>query len=259
MVHAITVTLVRLAITRHRLLEWETAAASADRHGPPRLSVFAKEMIASPLIALGGLALVILIRPGRAARSDPDRRPVGGGAVDRVLPQPAGADPPGGARPGRPRVPPVGGAQDLALFRHLRRPRGSRAPARQRPARPGPDDRAPHVADQHRDGTARDPRGSRLRVHRHRWLDGADSGHAHDHRKPGTLRGAPAELVRHPHAGAAGARLHLDRRQRQPRGCAAGAVGGVAAAVGGDRRRRRGAGATCSTIWPGDPPRWSMG
>ena len=63
MVHAITVTLVRLAITRHRLLEWETAAASADRQGPPRLSVFAKEMIASPLIALGGLVLVILIRP----------------------------------------------------------------------------------------------------------------------------------------------------------------------------------------------------
>ena len=47
--HAIIVTLVRLGITKHRLLEWETAAASAHRGGPPRLSVFVKDMIASPL------------------------------------------------------------------------------------------------------------------------------------------------------------------------------------------------------------------
>ncbi|HVQ16326.1 MAG TPA: glucoamylase family protein, partial [Vicinamibacterales bacterium] len=63
MLHAITVTLVRLGITQHRLLEWETAAASAHRGGPPRLTVFAKEMIASPLIAVGGLVLVLLVRP----------------------------------------------------------------------------------------------------------------------------------------------------------------------------------------------------
>jgi len=63
MLHAIVVTLVRLGITKHRLLEWETAAASADRGGPPRLIVFAKDMIASPIIAAGGLLLVVLIRP----------------------------------------------------------------------------------------------------------------------------------------------------------------------------------------------------
>jgi cyclic beta-1,2-glucan synthetase len=63
MLHAIIVTLVRLGITKHSLLEWETAAASAHRGGPPRLRVFAREMIASPLVAVGGLALVILIRP----------------------------------------------------------------------------------------------------------------------------------------------------------------------------------------------------
>jgi cyclic beta-1,2-glucan glucanotransferase len=62
MVHAITVTLVRLVITKHRLLEWETAAASADRGGPPRLGVFMKEMMATPLIAAGSLVLVILLR-----------------------------------------------------------------------------------------------------------------------------------------------------------------------------------------------------
>ena len=63
MLHAITVTLVRLGITRVRLLEWETAAASAHRGGPPRLGVFITEMIASPLIAAGSLVLVAAIRP----------------------------------------------------------------------------------------------------------------------------------------------------------------------------------------------------
>jgi len=63
MVHAITVTLVRLVITKHRLLEWETAAASADRAGAPRLAVFMKEMMATLLIAIGSLVLVVLIRP----------------------------------------------------------------------------------------------------------------------------------------------------------------------------------------------------
>jgi cyclic beta-1,2-glucan synthetase len=63
MLHAITVTLVRLGITQRRLLEWETAAASAHRGGPPRLSVFVKGMIASPLVAAGSLALVTLVRP----------------------------------------------------------------------------------------------------------------------------------------------------------------------------------------------------
>jgi cyclic beta-1,2-glucan synthetase len=63
MVHAITVTLVRLAITKNRLLEWETAAASARRGGPPRMLAFGKEMIASPLIAVASLACVMLVRP----------------------------------------------------------------------------------------------------------------------------------------------------------------------------------------------------
>src|SRR5258708_16322056 len=62
MLHAITVTLVRLGITKHRLLEWETAAASSHRGGPPRLGVFLKDMIASPLVAIGSLVLVLIVR-----------------------------------------------------------------------------------------------------------------------------------------------------------------------------------------------------
>ena len=63
MLDAIIVTLVRLAITKRRLLEWETAAVSAHRGGQPRLMVFVRNMIASPLVAIGGLFLVALARP----------------------------------------------------------------------------------------------------------------------------------------------------------------------------------------------------
>jgi cyclic beta-1,2-glucan synthetase len=65
--HAILLTLVRLAATGRRMLEWETAAASAARGaGAARRSgprVFFKEMTASPVIALAGLILVWLGRP----------------------------------------------------------------------------------------------------------------------------------------------------------------------------------------------------
>ena len=63
MVHAITVTLVRLGVTQRWLLEWETAAASAHRGGQPRVAVFVREMIASPVIAAGGAVLVFMLRP----------------------------------------------------------------------------------------------------------------------------------------------------------------------------------------------------
>src|SRR4029079_15828467 len=63
MVDAISVTLVRLSITGRRLLEWETAAASDRRGGPPRLGAFLTDMIASPAIAGAALVLVAVIRP----------------------------------------------------------------------------------------------------------------------------------------------------------------------------------------------------
>ncbi len=61
-VHAIGVTLVRLAATKRRLLEWETAAASAER-GREGARAYVMEMIASPVTALVGLALVAIARP----------------------------------------------------------------------------------------------------------------------------------------------------------------------------------------------------
>ena len=70
--HAIGLTLVRLAVTKRRLLEWETAAASAER-GRERNSAqaFVIAMIASPLAALVGLVLVVLARPAALATAAP--------------------------------------------------------------------------------------------------------------------------------------------------------------------------------------------
>jgi cyclic beta-1,2-glucan synthetase len=67
MVHAIALTLVRVVITQRRLLEWETAATQAARAaGLLREGVrsFFVEMAASPIAALGLLALIGAARPG---------------------------------------------------------------------------------------------------------------------------------------------------------------------------------------------------
>ncbi len=68
MAHAIVITVVRLAITRRRLLEWETAAASAARGAglTPGAGArsFLVEMAASPVIALAGALLISALHPG---------------------------------------------------------------------------------------------------------------------------------------------------------------------------------------------------
>ena len=61
--HAIAVTLVRLGVTRRRLLEWETTAASAARGGPVRLRAFLRDMKASPLLGVAAAAATALLRP----------------------------------------------------------------------------------------------------------------------------------------------------------------------------------------------------
>ncbi|HEV3140253.1 MAG TPA: glucoamylase family protein, partial [Vicinamibacterales bacterium] len=61
--HAIAITLLRLGVTRRRLLEWETMAASAARGGQLRLRMFFRHMGASPLLALTSFALIAAMRP----------------------------------------------------------------------------------------------------------------------------------------------------------------------------------------------------
>jgi cyclic beta-1,2-glucan synthetase len=64
--HAIIVTLVRL-VTKRRLLEWETAAATAARSTAPvgsGLQHFARQMSVSPLIAVVVALTIAMVRPG---------------------------------------------------------------------------------------------------------------------------------------------------------------------------------------------------
>jgi cyclic beta-1,2-glucan synthetase len=67
MPHAAVTTLARMVVTKRRLLEWETAAASAARSGESRGNrrrSFLVGMAASPAVALAGLVLVLVCRPG---------------------------------------------------------------------------------------------------------------------------------------------------------------------------------------------------
>jgi cyclic beta-1,2-glucan synthetase len=63
--HAIGTTLVRLGVTRRRLLEWETMAVSAARGDKAlRLGGFVTDMAPSPIVALTTLTVVAVLRPG---------------------------------------------------------------------------------------------------------------------------------------------------------------------------------------------------
>jgi cyclic beta-1,2-glucan synthetase len=61
--HAIGVTLVRLGVTKRRLLEWETAAASEARGGVLRPSTFVRGMMATLIVALAAFLGLLLLRP----------------------------------------------------------------------------------------------------------------------------------------------------------------------------------------------------
>ncbi|MEQ1756980.1 MAG: glucoamylase family protein [Vicinamibacterales bacterium] len=69
--HAIGVTLVRLAVTQRRLLEWETMAASAERGGQTRLSGFVREMAASPVVAVAAALAIATVRPSSLGTAGP--------------------------------------------------------------------------------------------------------------------------------------------------------------------------------------------
>jgi len=63
MLHAVVVTLTRLVRGQGRLLQWETAAAVAQRHGSLKAPEFYQAMRASPIIAAAALLLVVATRP----------------------------------------------------------------------------------------------------------------------------------------------------------------------------------------------------
>jgi cyclic beta-1,2-glucan synthetase len=72
--HAIAITVVRLAVTRRRLLEWETAAASAAKAAGAvgqRLRRFVAEMAASPIIAITATLAIVAQEPAALPAAAP--------------------------------------------------------------------------------------------------------------------------------------------------------------------------------------------
>ena len=132
--HAIGVTLIRLAVTKRRMLEWETAAAAAARAAGivgQGLRRFIVDMISSPAIAVVTTLAIIGPRSRCAAGGHAVSRAVDDGAGCRLLAQP----PRRRARPSieRPRADDAAAnrAQDVALFRHVRHRRRRLARPRQ--------------------------------------------------------------------------------------------------------------------------------
>ena len=63
MLHAVGLTLARLVTANSRLLQWETAAAVAERTAAPRAREFVSAMMASPVVGGAALLLVAIARP----------------------------------------------------------------------------------------------------------------------------------------------------------------------------------------------------
>ena len=123
-VHAIGLTLVRLAVTKRRLLEWETAAAATARAaglvGRRGLFRFSDEMMASPFIAAVDRARHCGVGQRRFAGCGAVPARVGAGAGRRLLAQPAGRPARASAHRRRADAPSPDGAQNLAVLRNLR-------------------------------------------------------------------------------------------------------------------------------------------
>ena len=74
MTHAIVVTIVRVAVTHRKMLEWQTAATSTRLTGSAARAgawPFVEQMLASPLFATVALAAVALLRPRALPAASP--------------------------------------------------------------------------------------------------------------------------------------------------------------------------------------------
>ena len=122
--HAIVLTLIRMAITRRRLLEWETAAASAARAagivGGRALLQFVADMMASPIIAAVVALLVSTVRPAALSSALPFLVLwVIAPGVAYWLSMTGGAAPAGAVR-SRPPASAQRRAEDVAILRDIR-------------------------------------------------------------------------------------------------------------------------------------------
>ncbi len=71
MLHAVGLTLARLVTADSRLLQWETAAAVAQRTAAPRTRTFFVAMMDSPIIGGAALLLVAIVHPASLAAASP--------------------------------------------------------------------------------------------------------------------------------------------------------------------------------------------
>jgi cyclic beta-1,2-glucan synthetase len=212
--HAIGLTLVRLVVTKRRLLEWETAAATAARTtglvGRKGVSQFIVDMASSPTIAALVAVAVVARRPsalgvaapflccGRPRRSSPTGSRAGRPAGARAHRARAGA-----AAPHR--------SQDLALLRDVRDRGRCLAAARQLPGRGRRAARRPtDLADQHRDEPAVGARRARPGLSLDRGPGPPARPDADHARRAGAVQRAFPELVRHLDDGAAASAVCVD-------------------------------------------------
>src|SRR5262249_39406539 len=74
MVHAIAITIVRVAVTHRKMLEWQTAASTANAWNISTISnarIFVDQMLAGPLLAALALGGIIVSRPRALAAAIP--------------------------------------------------------------------------------------------------------------------------------------------------------------------------------------------
>ena len=121
--HAIVVTLVRLVVTKRKMLEWETAATTAARAAGvvgQGLRRFVVEMAASPIIAAAVTLDPRGAGTGRASRGGAVSRLMDDRAGHGLLAQRAGGRTRPAAQRSRPDRAAANGAQDVALLRNVR-------------------------------------------------------------------------------------------------------------------------------------------
>jgi cyclic beta-1,2-glucan synthetase len=159
---AIGRTLLRLLVTRRRLLQWQTSG-DAERSPHSGLAGFYATMWIVPLAALAGGSLLVGQPPADVLPALPllglwAAAPWLAWWISRPL-EVAAPDLTSEPAP----VPAPDRAPDLALLRHLCHCAGERAAAGQRTGGPGPHHRRPHLAHQHRPRPAGQPGRARPR------------------------------------------------------------------------------------------------
>ncbi len=162
MLDAIGRALVRMLVTRRRLLEWVTADRAERGYGDVWSVV--RGMWQAPAVALGITVLVALVAPDRLLLASPILDPVAHLAGARLRLGTAAGASRHAARHERAAAIPSGRAPHLAVLRRAHRTgRSLPHPGQLSGGSPGCD-RAPDVAHQHRAAAARDAGGARSRL-----------------------------------------------------------------------------------------------